>query len=148
MTRKTLGSVCVGLVGLLLFGQLAIAAYMCPGLQSEQGMNLQTESSLSGNGGTSSHLTSFTGDAAINCDEMAAQQSAPASNNLCVEHCRYGQQSDQTSTIVVPTALLNVRYSAPLLLEPALFPRKAAADTNSRVATGPPHAILHCCFRI
>ena len=134
MTRKALTSISVGLVGLLLFAQLAIAAYACPGLLSE--------------GGTSSHLAATSGDQVINCDDMAAQQSAPASNNLCAEHCRYGQQSDQTPTIVVPAALLNVRYSAPLLLEPASFPRKAAADTNSRVATGPPHAIVHCCFRI
>ena len=56
---------------MLLFAQLAIAAYACPGLLSE--------------GGTASHLAATTGDHVINCDDRAAQQSAPASDNLCAE---------------------------------------------------------------
>lgn len=148
MTRKALRSIGAALVGLLLFAQLAVAAYACPGLPSEHGIGLQVAYASSGNDGMSNRLASTVEDQVIDCADMA-QQSAPASSNLCAEHCHYGQQSNQAPTIIVPAALINERYSVPVLREPASVPRQAATDENSPVATRPPpHAILHCCFRI
>ncbi len=72
----------------------------------------------------------------------------PTSPNLCAEHCRYGEQSDQTSTVSVPAAILYALYAAPMPLEVALPSRLATALMSALVAASPPHAILHCVYRI
>jgi len=49
----------------------------------------------------------------------------------------------------VPVALLTVLYTLPLAPEPpAPSPRHAAEVGSALAAASPPHAILHCCFRI
>ena len=131
MTRQFLRSVCLGLIGMLLFAQMAIAAYACSGP------------------GASTPLRFEAGDQVTNCDDMAgAMAMAPASTNLCVEHCRFGQQSDQTPTLAVPAVLLNARYTTPLLTGAADPPRPAASETSALTAASPPRTILHCCFRL
>ncbi len=69
--------------------------------------------------------------------------------NLCAEHCKFGQQSDQASTLTVPAALLMALYVAPQVsTAPLAGLRPAAATPSALVAASPPHTILHCCFRI
>lgn len=85
------------------------------------------------------------GDMAPGCPEMG--QPDPDQPNLCVEHFRFGQQSDQTQTPTLPAVLLAPLYVLPLSAGPAGPPRSAAASTRL-LAASPPHAILHCCFRI
>lgn len=144
MTRKFLRSVCRGFIGMLLFAQMAIAAYACPGLSPAGIMNLQMES---GTDGASNPSMFQGGEQVINCDDMA-REASPALHNLCAEHCRFGQQSDQTPTLAVPAVLLNARYTTPLLTGPADPPRPAAAETSALTAASPRRAILHCCFRL
>jgi hypothetical protein len=159
MTRKLLRSIGVGLVGMLLFAQMAIAAYMCPGLSPAKAMNLQSMTSPSLDGRASSSLRFQAGDQVTNCDEMAGATAMtgatdvtgamdPASANLCAEHCRFGQQSDQTPTLEVPATLLRELYTTPLQAAPAAPSWPTAAGSNALAAVSPPHAILHCCFRI
>ena len=74
----------------------------------------------------------------------------PQNANLCAEHCKFGQQSDQASTLTVPAALLMALYVAPQVSTALLagLRRPAAATPSALVAASPPHTVLHCCFRI
>ena len=137
MTRSAVRMVARGLVGVLLFAQMAIAAYACPGLASAMAGDMQR------------------GDASVaaksaqmaNCDDMAGSMD-PSSANLCAEHCKVGQQSDQAPTLNVPAVVLTALYATPLVPATAPPPRVAAATMSALVAASPPHAILHCVYRI
>ena len=88
-----------------------------------------------------------TGQAAMNCEDMAGAMDSSFAN-LCAEHCHQGQQSDHTATLTVPAVLLTALYLTPLAPEPLAAPRPAADATSALVAASPPYTILHCCFRI
>ena len=146
MTRRFLRMVSQGLVGVLLFAQMAIAAYACPGLSPTLKIGMEMSATLASQ--AESNIASGTADAmASNCDDMTGSMD-PSSANLCAEHCKYGQQSDQVSTITVPAALLTELYATPSVPDPAALRPSAAATLSARVAASPPHAILHCVFRI
>lgn len=134
MTRRWVRCVAQGLVGVLLFAQIAVAAYACPG-------RAPAEAAAPKMAATSSTQMS-------NCDDMTGAMDA-ASATLCAEHCKYGQQSDQAPTLNVPVAVLTALYATPPVAEMApLPPRAAAASLSALVAASPPHTILHCVFRI
>ena len=122
------------LIGVLLFAQLAVASYACPGLS-----------------GMASMASSAAPDAAVAAMPPGCDQIDPNAANLCAEHCRYGQQSADTATAtVVLAAIPTLLYSLPL--EPARLPGFGrsipALDASLTAAPPPPHAILHCVFRI
>lgn len=147
MTRDFLRWVARGLVGAVLLAQLSIAAYACPGISSA----LEAGWPATGNGASMSEPTNAaaprTAEQAPACADMAGMMD-PAFANLCAEHCKYGQQSDQTSTVNVPAAALVALYALPWAPQAALPPRPAAASMSALVAASPPHAILHCVYRI
>jgi len=98
-------------------------------------------------GGEAGHeLAASDAAQATACAGMAGMD--PELTNLCAEHCRQGQQSDQAATLTVPAALLSALYTTPPAPEPVVAPRPAAAATSALAAASPPLAILHCCFRI
>ncbi len=145
MTRQFLRTVCRMLIGVVLFAQLAVSAYACPGLSSAASMKMQMAAAAAPDGGSTEAATA---DRQVpNCGDMAGPMD-PEFANLCAEHCHYGQQSDQASTLTVPAVLLNALYVTPLAPEPVAAPRPAANATSALVAASPPHTILHCCFRI
>jgi hypothetical protein len=79
------------------------------------------------------------------CDQRTGMD--PAAPNLCQEHCRQGQQSDQTHMPTVPAVLLTGLYfvsPAPAAKAPKV---PSAAPVERLAAASPPHAILHCCLR-
>jgi len=116
-----------GLIGLLLFSQLAIAAYACPALSA----GLAGGSAMQGSP----------------CADMVGATDT-ASSNLCAEHCKYGQQSDHAFTLTVPAVLLSALYPmTPWVPETVPPARPAAASLSALVAASPPHAILHCVYR-
>ena len=136
MTRRWVRCVVQGLVGVLLFAQMAIAAYACPGRSPAAAGTPQMATATV-------HTVQM-----ANCDDMAGAIDA-ASATLCAEHCKYGQQSDQAPTLNVPVAVLTALYATPPVAEmAALTPRAAAASISALVAASPPHTILHCVFRI
>ena len=138
MKRSSLRTIARWLVGVLLFGQLAIAAYACPALHpgavAEQGEKSSVAS-------LTAQATSMS-----NCDDSMGATD-PASPNLCAEHCKSGKQSDRAPSIVVPVAwpvvLNDNRPRAPM----APGPRPMASSLSGLVAASPPHAILHCVRR-
>ena len=125
------------MIGVMLLAQLMVSAYACPG-QSAASAATAMKMSMSAEPGVPQ---------LVNCEDMAGPMD-PEFANLCAEHCRYGQQSDQTATLSVPPALLSAFYITPLAPEPRIAPRPAAAEASARAAVFPPLAIQHCCFRI
>ena len=129
MTRAFVRQVAAGLAGVLLCAQMAIAAYVCPGLAPAAPVAAPM----------------------ANCHDMNGAMGAaldPGAPNLCAEHCKYGQQSDQAATLSVPAAVLALLYAAPVVPAKAAPPRPAAASISALVAASPPHAIAHCVYRI
>ena len=75
----------------------------------------------------------------------------PDAANLCAAHCHQGQQGAETAAspavgLGIPTFL----YSLPLEPQHSLRSGRSfpAPDSRLDAAPGPPHAILHCVFRI
>ena len=119
-------TLCRIVIGAVLWAQLAIAAYACPGLSSPAPAE------------------------AMPCEGMAMPMGStldPAFPNLCAAHCHQGQQSDQVPSLAVPAVLWVALYATPPATEPLMAPRPMAEAVHPRAAP-PPHAILHCCFRI
>jgi hypothetical protein len=137
-----------GLVGVVVMAQLAIAAYACPALSAAKVANVPVSASDAEADETAAARSGTPMSGGANCDDMTGGSIDPSAPNLCAEHCKYGQQSDQAPTITVPTAVLTPLYATPLVPETALPPRPAAATRSALVAASPPHAILHCVFRI
>jgi hypothetical protein len=154
MTWRVKQLLCQLLIGMLLFAQMAIAAYACPQLSpggftqpsaapaiASDGAQTGSDASVSG-----SDAASPVADMAACCDGMG--QPDPDHPNLCTEHALFGQQSDQTQTPTVPAVLLASLYIVSLVPELTEPTRPATASANLLAAASPPHAILHCCFRI
>ncbi len=128
------------LIGVLVFAQLAVAAYACPAMSAGSATGDAAHAAMLGQG-----MTSVTG-----ADGMPGAPSLdPSQPNLCAAHCQTGQQNaDGKPAPTVPPVLLASLYpvvpAAPRA-QPALA--LAAVDDPPPVAS-PPLAILHCCFRI
>lgn len=149
MARAFRRFVCRLMLGVLVFGQMAIAAYACPALsgapQSLPAMAMgASAATMPGDEAGASMAVSPDMSAMTSCDQID-----DSATNLCAEHCRFGQQSaDHASAPTVPAALLTTLYTLPVQPEPLGHGWPSADSKFKRVATSPPHAILHCCFRI
>ena len=143
------------LASVLFLAQMTIAAYACPGLSSSIAAGapmgqMQPMAQTSAAAAPQVEVSSDPGAAAMaaqmpDCSDMAGPMD-PGAANLCAEHCKYGQQSDQTPTLVLPFALLMVLYTtdpAPV----ATLPGSTAAQ-EARLAPPPGHTVLHCVYRL
>lgn len=138
MSRQLSRFVARWMLGVLLMGHWAVAAYVCPSLLNQASVAEQR----------SAAAPQLPGDAVSKaaCDH-ALGASDPAQPNLCAEHCKAGQQSDHTASIVVPLASPIALYD---IRPPAVtVPRRrpTAAPLSALVAASPPHAIAHCVRR-
>jgi hypothetical protein len=135
-------SICRLLIGVLVSTQAAIAAYGCPGVSRM----LMLEHDPSANAAVASDpgLAANPGDGmGAGCDRLD-----PALPNLCVAQSRYGQQSaDHSPALTVPAVLLTSLYTLSPLGERAERIGLASGPEGPPAAAGPPHAVLHCCFR-
>lgn len=141
MSRSLVRGLVRWIVVTLLLGQLAIASYACPALRA--------------------NAVDVAQDSAIGVDcvmsapdhVVLADSDAPTSTidgdspNLCAEHCKYGQQSDQTNNVNVPVAAPSTSFenNPPRLVESRLRP--TASVLSALLSTCPPHTILHCVRR-
>lgn len=132
------------LIGVLLVAQLAVAAYACPSLASMQVPMLMGGAAIASDDASLVQASA----AMTDCEQMHALDNQ--SPNLCLEHCRHGQQSAETASMPTVFVALPV-FLYPLPIEspaghgsdwPALCP------DVSRTAATPPHSILYCVFRI
>lgn len=154
LSRTIRKSISRMLMGVLLFAQLAVASYVCPSLRGMDSMAMSMSMSMP-NGGVVPVMSLAAADAPsalrstgmpLDCDQMD-----PEAANLCTEHCRQGQQSADTAAApAVSAPIPTLLYSIPIEPQHVLgsgrcFP---APDASVDAAPEPPHAILHCVFRI
>ena len=149
LSKPLRSRMCRFVVGVLAWAQLAVASYACPLLltpATHAGVGPSTASACDGmEMGVPAHAAAAEPVAPPASAQLDAEDGA-----LCLEHCRYGQQTNaSTASPVVHAALLLALY--PLVVTPA----SAAAASSERVAAPPeataappPLAILHCCLRI
>jgi hypothetical protein len=153
LTRAFKRLVCLGLIGQMLFSQLAIAAYACPALSYAGGQSQPLPVTALGDQATPGDSTagktaSLAADRRVDCDQMAGHLDK-TSPELCVNHCDYGQQIDQVQAPAVPPIVLISLYVVAPKIHQAFPPMSAiAASVDTPAVACPPHAILHCCLRI
>ncbi|MEO6032106.1 MAG: hypothetical protein ABIP61_09430 [Burkholderiaceae bacterium] len=152
MSLRFLRLICRALVGVVLFAQIAISAHACTTLPPDAttvGMAVAMAPVDRLGIVSNDPIRAALERQAVACADMAEAMDDPSAN-LCAEHCRHGDQSGQSASLTVPAALLNALYVMTAAPEPLMAPRAAAAAdrTRARAASSPPHAILHCCFRI
>ena len=135
MSRRLQRRVAGWLVGVLLLAQMAVASYACPALSAALRSGQAPQAAVQAMAATMP-----------DCSEMAGALD-PGSANLCAEHCKYGQQSDQTPSLVPPVALLMLLYTTPPAAAAAL-PGATAAAQAAQLAPPPGHAVLHCVYRL
>jgi hypothetical protein len=140
LSRSLTSRICRVLIGVLLFAQLAVAAYACPGLATTSPHGQMTMTAA-----TAPPSSADADKAAGGCNQMD-----PAAPNLCLEHCRAGHQSSDTAPApVVAAATPALLYVLPIEPEPVVGSSPSLPATDPRVAIAPPpHAILHCVLRI
>jgi hypothetical protein len=154
MHRSFKQQVCRVLTGMLLFSQLAVAAYACPGIPAaalfERNQGQSVAAAAAESGMVAAAMGEQANSATLSCEQMdRAVQTDRTTQNLCSEHCKYGQQSaDRASTPIPPAVLLTTLYTTPLLSEAAIHIQPLAALEAPPPATSPSRTILHCCFRI
>ncbi len=129
------------LIGVLLFAQLAVASHACPGLSGSTS-NMAPDATTEAPVQAATEPSTFM----AGCEQIDASAA-----NLCAGHCQQGQQSADTAPVpVVHAAIPTFLYSLPIELERLLGPGRSlpAPVVSLAAALPPPHAILHCVFRI
>lgn len=142
LSSRRIKSICRVLIGLLFFAHLTVASYACPRLSDVGTMaNSHPAAPVA-----AEEMAMAAAPMSADCDQVD-QEAA----NLCVEHCRHGQQStDSTPAPVVHAAMATLLYSLPP--QPVQMPGFGrtfpAVGVDVAAAHPPPHAIVHCVFRI
>ena len=151
LTRSFKRVVCQVLIGALLFAQLAGTSYACPWLSHSGTPAQQTPAAVGEEtvfADTAADMTAdAAGEAAMDCEQMAVQpeQKSP---NLCAQDCQRGQQVSQSKPPTFASVfLIPSHFVAPTPVTSRTPPARVASP-DLRAAISPPHAILHCCFRI
>ena len=145
LSRSLTSQICRALIGVLLFAQLAVAAYACPGLAAK---STSMSGAMSVPVAAAQDQSMDSAKAVSGCDQMGQMDSGAP--NLCLEHCRAGHQSSDTAPAPVVFAMTPaLLYVLPTELEPIAGSSPSFPATDPRVASAPPpHAILHCVLRI
>lgn len=135
--RKSVGRL---LIGVLLFAQLAVASYACPGFSGSV-----STMAVAATTGTPAQVAAEGSTTMAACDHFDASAA-----NLCAGHCQHGQQRADTAPVpVVHAAIPTFLYSLRIEPEHLLGSGRShpAPDASLAAAPAPPHAILHCVFR-
>lgn len=120
--RSFRNTVCRLMAVVLLCMQFAVAAFACPGQQAMSTVAMP------------------------GCPDIAVDAASPSA--LCAAHCQQGQQSDHAAAPALPAVVLAGLYTLPEPAELGVPARRFSAPHSAFAAADPPHAILHCCFRI
>ena len=140
--------ICRVLIGVLLFAQFAVAAYACPGGPQSLSHAVGRTTAASAPMADSPADLAQPPHAAMS-GQSGGEQGAmdPLLPNLCIEHCKFGQQKpDHSPAPALSPVLLTALYTLPALDRPVRV-RAAAPAPDSPAPGDPPHSILHCCLR-
>ena len=127
--RNRLLTMLIALVS-LLFMQLALASYSCPGAASR---------------------VAETGTRALTgmpCEETTAGAMDQQQPGLCHAHCQAEHQSADKYQVLAPAMQIELATS---LIPPRLIPVPLGAPLQAPLltrTTAPPLAVRYCCFRI
>ena len=127
--RNRLITVLFALVS-LLFMQLAVASYVCPGTASKVAE------------------VAAMAEADMPCAEsmtLAMDESQP---NLCQAHCQAGQKTADRYELPAPVVIATVPADFTLPLTAPVFLGAPLQAPHLRRTTAPPVAIRNCCFRL
>ncbi len=127
--RTRLMTVLFALVS-LLFMQLAVAGYACPGTGSK-----------------AAEISAMT-EAGMPCAESMAMNMDDAQPNLCHAHCQVGQQSADKYQTPSPPAIDTLPADLTLQVAIPLFALEPFQPPHLQRTTAPPLAIRNCCFRL
>lgn len=124
---------CRVMLAVMLLVQWSIAAYACEGTLAMQAAQAAAQEAA---------------DMPSDC-AMGGQDNGKGA--LCLEHCRFGQQSSDTAS--VPTVFAGVPvllYALPKVADAAAVEtvQPAALPAHAGAPPSPPHAVLHCVWRI
>ena len=125
---------CRLMLAVMLFAQWSIAAYACEGTLAMQAAQVAVQDAT---------------DMPTDC-EMAKGQDG-SKDTLCLEHCRFGQQSSDTASVpAVFVAVPVLLYALPNVadVEAGESLHLAALPAHAGAPPTPPHAVLHCVWRI
>ncbi len=114
----------------LLFMQLAVASYACPGAESKVA------------------AISAMAEAGMPCAQSMTVNMDEEQPNLCKAHCQAGQQVADKYELPAPVAMTAL---LPDFLMPVVAPVLQGAPMQAphlMRTTAPPVAIRHCCFRL
>lgn len=129
LRQSRLITVFIALVS-LLFMQLAVAGYVCPGVQQKI-----------------AEVTAMA-EAKMPCAESMSINIDDAQPNLCLAHCQAGHQTADKYELPAP---LNISAAPVSFLLPEIAPVFGDAPLelpHLKRTTAPPITIRHCCFRI
>jgi hypothetical protein len=114
----------------LLFMQLALASYACPGVGSKV-----------------SDISAMT-EAGMPCEQSMTINMDEEQPNLCQAHCQAGQQTADKYEIPAPVAItaLPPDFTLPVIVP--VLPGAPLQAPHLMRTTAPPVAIRHCCFRL
>lgn len=117
----------------LLFMQLAVASYACPGTGTTAG--------------EVAHVAVMA-EVGAHCEESMALDLDDVQPSLCHAHCQPGEQSAAKYELPSPVAIgaLPVRFALPMIVP--VFSGTSLQAPHLKHTTAPPVAIRHCCFRL
>jgi hypothetical protein len=127
--RNRLFNVLIALVS-LLFMQLAVASYSCPGAVSKV-----------------AEMATMA-QAGMPCAEAMASAMDDQQPSLCHAHCQAEHQSAGKYQVPAPVALTDI---GPSFNSPRVIPLRLGAPLQAALlmrTTAPPLAVRNCCFRI
>ena len=129
------------LLGTLLFAQFAVAAYACPLMAPASQQQYGAPAAM---GEASAFAAAFADSKLFDAGPLDAAQPG-----LCMAHGQFGQQNaDANSAPGVPTAMWYAAYPLETAYPAAVSGLERPIETGFVVSKDPPHAILHCCYRI
>lgn len=114
----------------LLFMQLAVASYACPG----SGAKIAEIAAMA--------------EAGMPCVESVAISMDDAQPNLCQAHCQTGQQTADKYELSAPAAIGSLPADFTLPVTVPVFLGTPLQATHLTRTTTPPLAVSNCCFRL
>lgn len=114
----------------LLFMQLAVASYACPG----SGSKIAEATAMA--------------EAGMPCAESMPLSMDDQQPNLCHAHCQAGQQSADKHELSAPAAVGALPADFSLHAAIPVFSQAPLQAPHLQRTTAPPVAIRNCCFRL
>ena len=114
----------------LLFMQLAVASYTCPGT----GSKIAEVAAMA--------------EAGMPCAESMSVNMDDVQPNLCQAHCQVGQQSADKHELPSPVAIGALPADFSLQVAIPVFSEAPLQAPHLQRTTAPPVTIRNCCFRL